>query len=141
MAVIPPNLVDLDKLCAPPRRIRLADKQWKVPGSPPLEWLFAFQVLQDRLTADDSDEMQALMDVRDHLVSLLAIHQPGKDTEIRRALDRLDGGAILNAVGAIYSAPADMLVQEDDAAPPPKRRAGTKSTARTSGRRTSRSSR
>ncbi len=140
MAVIPRNLVDLDKLCAPPRHILLAGQQWKVPGSPPLSWLFAFQVLQDRLVSDDADEMQALADVRDHLVELLAIHQVGRESEIRQALDKLDGGAILNAVGAIYSAPDTAIVEGADAAPPPKRRGGTRSTSKTP-RRTSRSSR
>lgn len=120
-------LTDLDALCGLPATIRLAGQEWKVPARPPLDWLFTFQVIEEQLAGDDVDEMQVVEQARDHMVDLIAIHQPDRREEIHQALGRLDALSVLIAGRAIYTAGGPEAAPADP--PKAKPRAGTRSTS------------
>lgn len=95
-----PTLTDLDALVPAPRTVKVGGKTWKVPGSPPVAWMLALT----RLESDDAADEAALLGTVMELVGeLFAIHQPGEQAAITKALGTLDAATLLNAVRSIYS--------------------------------------
>lgn len=122
-------LTDLDALVAPPREVRVGGRDWKVPASPPVAWMLAYEQLVTALD-DSTTERDLVVLVRDQVTGLFEIHQPGETDAIHAALGQLDASTLLRAIGAIYGDQGP----EADAAPPTrakaKARAGTRSTSR-----------
>jgi hypothetical protein len=130
MSTATAELTDLDVLLTPDRRVKLAGKTWRVPGDPPTGWLLSFRALSKKFDADDNaDELDAIADIRDAVVDLFLLKQPGDEQVICDAVDTLGIAALVGAVNAIYARETGQVEAEPDPTPPAA--AGTPNTSRT----------
>jgi hypothetical protein len=96
------NDLDLDALAAPPRRVKLGGKWWKLPGDMPMELFLRTQTYQARTEAGE-DEGQMLVELKDEITGLFRVHHPSFELPAGTGLIQL-----LKLLGAVYG-PGDAL--------------------------------
>lgn len=143
---MPQEIIDLDVVAGPPKKVRLGGRDWTLPADLPVEiYLKINQAEKDTAAAEQAatargeklDETAQFTELRDILLDLFQIHQP-----TLRALPRELGlVTLLQAIPKIYGPQGDPERPEGARPTRPRARAGTTSTRRRRASRRSRSSR